>query len=258
MAYNRLGLRKFAYTQGATPAYSRRMWCYVSATDTLAAIAAPGYLYDPECDLGVGDRVFVEGSNGHRELIVTSVAGGNIVLGNTDDANRLDLLETLIVTLQPAGHGAMIMSDGPDDDADLGASWAPMDMMNTINVPERGIDLTVDSGDFSFTTAGVWELMFQISFSHNSSASDSRTTYLRLYDDTDDAEVIKEAVTVNRNALDTSASIILAADVAESNLTDTFRFEIGGGEVITTIVWNKVSLKAFYHGSLGALILPGA
>ena len=256
MAYNRIALHKYAYLRGAPPAFSRRLWGYVSFTDTLDAIAAPGYMIDTETNLVVGDRMFVEGSNGQREMIVTSITGGNIVLGNTDEARRLDLLEALIVQLQVAGHGGMLMNDGPQADADFDINFQPIDQMNVINVEERGVDLTVDTGEFSVTIGGIWKILLYVNISHNSISNASRTIFIRTFNVTDNDPGPVFPIGIGRNDEDTNTVVSIMVDIAQDDIGDTYRFDIGGGDTLTTVVWNQVSVGFTYQGRLGSLTLP--
>lgn len=47
--------------------------------------------------------------------------------------------------------------------------------------------------------------------------------------------------------------VSVGVDIPIADIGDTFRFEIGGGDTVTTVNYSVISVQAFYHGRLGAL-----
>ena len=260
MAYRPENMRIYSYMQGAVRSLDRRVWGYEHTTDTLANIETAGYFTDPQTNMKQYDWLLARCSDGQRRYIVVSVINGIITIGNDSFQqgvlDRVDFLERLIVELQPAGHGSMSMTDGPQAGADLGVGWLTLDQMNQIIVSERGVNLFVDTGEASFNAVGNWELVFQVNFSHDSSPSTGRTTNIRLFNVPDSTPGQSVPIGIGRNVMDSQVTAILGFEVASADLEENFRFEIGGGDTITDVVYNTVSLQCYYHDRLGALILP--
>lgn len=259
MAYRPDNMRIYSYMQGAVRSLDRRVWGYEHQTDTLADIESTGYFTDPQTNMKPYDWLLARCSDGQRQYIVVSVINSIIVIGNDSFQqgllDRLDLIEQIVPELQPAGHGSMSMTDGPQGGADLGAGWQTLDQMDQIVVSERGVNLFVDTGEASFKWVGNWEMVFQVDLSHNSS-NGGRTTNIRLFNVPDTTPGQSVPLGIGRNVTDSHFTAILGFEVVSADLEENFRFEIGGGDTITDVVYNTVSLQCYYHDRLGTLIVP--
>jgi len=169
---------------------------------------------------------------------------------------RVDLLEALIVELQPAGYAAASLGTGGEADTDIGAGWNPLDMIDTSTISPRGVEI-FPSGDgtFRMTNDGIWQIALSLSFAHNSS-NGGRTTNIRMYNITQGFGPTGVPIGIGRNVEDTLATLSIMLDV--TNTADHFRFEIGGGDSLTTVVWYALQVSFTRQGTLGNWIDPNS
>ena len=171
------------------------------------------------------------------------------------DQARLDLLETLIVLLKPAGNGAMSLRT-PEAGASITGTFQAIDHYDTVDIP--GVLCTLDdaAGTITFDNAGIWLVLFSFNISHNEDNA-GREIDVRLFEVTDSVPGQSEPIAIARNQPGTNYSVSILVEITSDNVGDLFRFEIGGGDTLTTVTWNSVSLDASYMGALGGLIAPG-
>ena len=153
--------------------------------------------------------------------------------------NCNEVLFTEACSTPIVGVGEMELT-APSAGADIGLAYQPVDQFDSVSIPGQGITLATD-GTFTFQQNGIWDIRLQLNISHNESNA-SRETNIRLYDVTGAAEIGSAAIPIARNQPGTATSISLRANIPSSGLGNTYRFEIGGGDTLSAVLWNVLNL----------------
>lgn len=143
--------------------------------------------------------------------------------------------------LVAAIYGNMFL-DGTAVGADIGVGWTALDGFDTFGVTPRGVSLNLN-GTFSFNQAGVYRLSLGLVFEHDD-INQGRRTNLRIWDVTNGAMVGTEtSIGTGRNVQVTQYSGNSLLEVSQAGVGDVFRFEIGGGDAYSSVVWLTQNLS---------------
>ncbi len=166
---------------------------------------------------------------------------------------RIELVEQILVETRVAFHGAVLRTTD-DPDTDIGAGWQPLDNFDLISITPRGCTLSLN-GEFVFDRIGAWELVIGFNMSHNESNS-GRETNLRLYNVTEATPGQAIPIAIGRNQPGTNYYTSLPFTLLAGEEGDTYRVEIGGGDTLSSVVWNSKQITLRYLGEVGGLVDP--
>lgn len=138
------------------------------------------------------------------------------------------------------GFGTMSLS-GTVAGANIGATWDPLNQYNTVPFTPLGMTLDQATGQFTFTSEGVWELTFQISLAHNESNA-SRRTGVRLFDVTNSAAGNDAVIGIGRNTDATNFGATFWVDIDDVQVGNSYRFEIGGTDTLSSVEYLGLAL----------------
>ena len=134
------------------------------------------------------------------------------------------------------------MSTAPQGGQNLGASFLPLDLMDQVAVQPRLMDVRAP-GEFSVDYPGVYNLQTEVGFEHDSS-NGGRFTQLRLFNVTDGVPIpVTTSIGVGRNVEVTQWTGNLLFEADASAAQKYFRWEIGGGDTVSSIEWLTQSLS---------------
>jgi len=167
---------------------------------------------------------------------------------------RLDLLEALIVEVRVAAQGSMFLVT-PEAGSDITGAFQTIDHFDTIGMTPVGCSVNTSTGEFSIDIAGSWLLLIRINLTHNESNS-GRETFIRLFNVTTASAASSNPIPIGRNTPGTSDTPVLARQFPASEIGDTFRLEIGGGDTLSSVTWEASNVVLSYQGELGALSDP--
>lgn len=140
------------------------------------------------------------------------------------------------------GWGAVGLST-PEADTDIGAGWNPVDQPNQTEVALRNVTYDTATGNFSFQKKGIWDLGLLLNFQHNESNA-GRQTALRLWDATGGSQLGDSfPIAIARNQPSTQVSITYPSEIPTVALGNLLRFEIGGFDTLTNIIWTQSELQ---------------
>ena len=146
------------------------------------------------------------------------------------------------------GWGSASLS-APVADTDIGLAFIPMDQADTIDIPFKDSTFDTATGQFSVTKKGIWDVDLSFNLSHNESNS-GRETFLRLWDVNGGVPIGREyPIGIGRNQPGTDRS--LQAPFAVTTPGQPIRFEIGGGDTISSVLWNQVAIDLNYRPQSG-------
>ncbi len=184
------------------------------------------YLYSP--DIAPGDDDIAEYLN--RQFSKLSDHTGQSIL---ELSERVDLLESLIVQLVPAGYGGMNLLT-PVPNFNLGAGYITVPFDNIVLAAQKGVTMDPSTDSFTPTVAGPWRFSVGLNLEGFSSSNQGRTTNLRFFNITDGVPALQTLVVgIGRNteALDTTVAFIV--DFVDLDINKAYRLEMGGGSTVT-------------------------
>lgn len=165
---------------------------------------------------------------------------------------RVNTLETAIVELRVAAQGSMYLAT-PEAGSDITGAFQIIDHYDTIGMTARGCTLNTSTGEFTLGVVGSWLMLIRVNLTHNESNS-GRETFIRLFNVSESTASASAPIAIGRNTPGTSDTPVLAFDFVASQIGDTYRVEIGGGDTLTTVTWEAANVVLSYQGELGSLV----
>lgn len=172
-------------------------------------------------------------SQGTRALVLRStVTGSNL--------NVLWVNEALIAGVcEPAPAGIMELQAASAIGADLGLGWDTLDYFD-YQASRGAMTLDPATGIFTLDEPGFWDLDVSLNFSHNES-NQGRETFVRFYNITQATSATDLPIPIGRNQPGTTFFDSYRFD--NVNAGDQWRMELGGGDIITSVVYNTLAIK---------------
>lgn len=135
----------------------------------------------------------------------------------------------------PVARGSMELVT-PIAGADIGAGWVdvPFDAIETPGV--GGVEFDLAQNAFRVTDPGDYQINLYANLSHNET-NNSRETNVRLWDLTGGVEIGSVPIPIARNQPGSAINVNLLKPIAVAG--DWIRWEIGGGDALTSVFWNS-------------------
>jgi len=175
--------------------------------------------------------------------------------GSVDTDERLDTLETNIIELVPSGYGGMSLDTPVLFDIVAAFTTVPFDANNP--AASRGITFNLTNNTYSFTAKGVWQVIFNFALEGHNSSNAGRNFGLRIFNVTTAtvaSKVVQQGIGRNETYTLVSLSFLVEITQATVDAGESFRFEVGGGDLANGGTLN-LALGQFTHASeLGLLI----
>lgn len=171
----------------------------------------------------------------YRELLRVSGA-------INDNVRALEGLADFSLSSFSVGCYGSVRMSAPQTGPNIGGGWQPLDRMDQVAVTSRLCE-TTPPGTFSVDYPGVYNLQTEVGFEHNSS-NGGRFTILRLFNVTAGAATsLQTSIGIGRNVEVTqwTGNLLFEADAYVAS--QTLRWEIGGGDSLTSINWLTQSLS---------------
>lgn len=156
----------------------------------------------------------------------------------TDEPNEFSTDWVLYAPIPGLGEVNLF---APVAGSDIGAAYLPLNDWNTVTVPGIGITFNATLGEFSFGWPGTWQLSLSLIWEHNSSNT-GRLTNVRYHNVTEGVTSTPVVVATGRNAEATAITLLLLVNIGVTDIGDVFRYEIGGGDAYTSVVWDQQAL----------------
>lgn len=149
------------------------------------------------------------------------------------------------------GIGGMNLATPSAALVSIGAGWTPWTAFDTIDITPVGctLDVTTNPGQFSFQYRGTWNSAIIINFTQTESNA-GRTTFVRLFNLTANAELARVPIPIARNQPGTYFFAAYPVLINTGNSGDVLRYEIGGGDSvdILTVESSAIDLQQLIGG----------
>ena len=134
------------------------------------------------------------------------------------------------------GRGGMSKT-GPVAGADITAAYQTL-TFDTDYPFEFGVITEPAAGTMQLTHPGLWQFGLLMSFGHDEQNA-SRQTRVRLWNVTDGTGGTGITIPVSRNQPSSFVAFTVLTQVAAADLNDVFRWEIGGGDTLSSVIWEN-------------------
>jgi len=148
---------------------------------------------------------------------------------------NVETLNRVIIELVPAGYGGGRQIANVALDIPSGSfNTLPFDTLSPAT--QRGVTFDTASNTLSFSTAGVWTVMINMSIQNHNSNNGGRVFTVRPFNITQAITGDGFVVGVGRNVQDTFVSISFLAEISQANVdnNDSFRIEVGNADTAIT------------------------
>jgi len=135
------------------------------------------------------------------------------------------------------GRGQLRL-DTPAAGADITAAWQPLAAFDAEPITSMGVDLVPATGTFTFQWRGLWRADMYFSMTHDES-NNSREIGVRRYNVTTGTPDVQTIIGIGRNQ---DATVFSFSDLLEVNEYDTWRYEIGGIDTVSSVMWNNKTI----------------
>lgn len=168
--------------------------------------------------------------------IVKHFGGVYICVQTTTDDPYSGVGTTWELLATTPGRAAMD-SVGQVSGADITAAYQTLTFDNDYPY-EVGVVTDPAAGTFQMVHAGLWQINLFLSFGHNESNS-SRQTRVRIFNVTDGIAGSGVTIPISRNQPSTIFQYTTLFQVTSSEIGDIIRWEIGGADSLTSVVWES-------------------
>ena len=147
-----------------------------------------------------------------------------------------------------AAYGNLGLSAATAPAWNLGAGWQTLDVFDQEMSNPRHITQNLTNNSLMVDTAGVFLLVLNGSFEHDSSAS-GRTTNVRLFNLTDGTPSANTfGIGIGRNSEVTNIPLIVPFELGAADINDEIQVQLGGGDVVTVGDFLAVNYAIFSIG----------
>jgi len=144
---------------------------------------------------------------------------------------NVETLNRVIIELVPAGYGGgKQVANFALDIPTVTFNTLPFDTLAPVT--QRGVTFDTVSDTFTFESAGVWTIMFNMSIQGHNSNNGGRVFTIRAFNVTQSTAGDGVVVGVGRNVTDTFVSMSFLAEISQANVddNDSFRIEVGNAD----------------------------
>jgi hypothetical protein len=246
-----------SYEVGDVINFSSALW--IAIADEPEALIPPSAL---------GNKVWAMMLDTTGSVGVVKIADDNVIVDppiasatnqhdlNNIFADRLGVLEALIVQLTPSGYGGG-RQVAPIVTFDLVTAYTTLPFDTLDPLANRGVVFDTANDNFVFTHGGIWQLMITFNLVGHSSSGGGRTTRIRVLNEVTATPSHGTIIGIGSNQGDTFFSIACLIEVPQASVDDgdSYRVELGessadidGGTLVSA------TIQTTHVSELGALL----